>query len=80
MCISSRSVKAKNFQANRHVSLALENGSSPMICEGRAEIVAQPWSPEILAGFKEKYDWDIVADHEYDLVVAVAPEKWLRWG
>lgn len=80
LCISSRSVKAKNLAGNRAVTLALENGSSPLICEGTAEILDEPWPAEIVAGFKSKYDWDVMTDHAYDLVIAVQPEKWLHWG
>ena len=80
MCVSKRSVKAKNLLGNQAVSLALENGSSPMICEGRAVEISQPWPDEIVSGFKAKYDWDILTDQDYDLVIAVTPDKWLHWG
>ncbi len=80
ICISERSVKAKNLVKNRAVSLALEDGSSPVICEGEAEEIQAPWPEEIVEKFKTKYDWDITTDHEYDLLIGIKPTKWLHWG
>ena len=75
------SVKAVNFQNNPLVSLALENGSHPVICEGSVKEVAEgDYSAEMLTKFMQKYDWDIPSDPDYNLVVAITPKKWLIWG
>ncbi len=79
MCMKAKSVKAQNMLQNPQVSLALENGSNPVICEGTAVSVPQPWSEKIQVLFKQKYDWDIFTDEEYDWLVAVTPHKWLTW-
>lgn len=80
ICISGRSVKARNLKLNDAVAFSLENGDQPIICEGRAFSVEAPWSEDIVAAFKQKYDWDILTDHDYDLLVEITPEKWLRWN
>jgi hypothetical protein len=30
--------------------------------------------------FKRKYDWDIVTDGQYSLLIEITPEKILNWG
>lgn len=79
LCIEPVSVKAKNIALNSHISLALEDGSSPVICEGVARAMAPPWPPEISAAFKSKYDWDIKVETRYTQLVEVTPAKWLYW-
>lgn len=78
-CIESRSVKARNIQLEPRVSLALEDGSSPVICEGEARFVRPPWPPEVKRAFKGKYDWDIGPKDRYDQLVRVKPTRWLAW-
>ncbi len=79
LCIERTSVKGRNLAANPQLALALENGSQPVIIEGRAEVVPQPWPPGVLAIFKHKYDWDIATDGQYDQLIAVTPGRWLSW-
>jgi PPOX class probable F420-dependent enzyme len=78
-CIQATSVKTRNIEQNPHVSLALEDGSKVVICEGTAAFVAPPWPAEVAAIFRRKYDWDIMSDDTYDRLVAVTPLKWLVW-
>lgn len=78
-CISSTSVKYKNILLNGVVSLALEDGSTPVICEGAAQVVERPWPEEIVQEYKRKYDWEINTDAEYDALVRILPKKWLVW-
>lgn len=78
-CIEASSVKARNIGRNSTVSLALENGSKPVICEGTASVVSPPWPPPVVDIFKAKYDWDITTDGQYDTLVEVTPVKWLSW-
>ena len=78
-CIEASSVKARNMGQNSRVSLALENGSKPLICEGAAAVAPPPWPEPVIDIFKAKYDWDITTDGQYDTLVAVTPAKWLSW-
>jgi hypothetical protein len=78
-CIEASSVKARNIEQNPRLSLALENGSQPVICEGTAKFVPPPWPKPVIDIFKAKYDWDITTDGQYDTLVAVTPVKWLSW-
>lgn len=80
VCISDQSVKASNLSRNQHVAMALEDGSSPLICEGTAELISAPFPSEVRRAFQEKYDWEIATDQDYNLLVAISPLKWLRWG
>lgn len=77
LCMQPESVKARNVAANPQVSLALESGSAPIVLEGAAAKVLAPWPPAVIAAFQAKYQWDIAADEEYGLLLAVTPVKWL---
>jgi hypothetical protein len=79
LCIERSSVKGRNLAANPQLSLALEDGSQPLIIEGRAEALPSPWPTGVVAIFKHKYDWDIVHDGQYDQLLEVTPERWLSW-
>lgn len=79
ICISGKSVKYENIVQNGAVSLSLEDGSAPVICEGIAEVIERPWPEPVLLDFKRKYDWDIRTDKEYDALVRIHPINWLSW-
>ncbi len=79
ICIEPESIKGQNMRENPHVSLSLEDGSDPLICEGTAAPVASPWPEEVIAIFQDKYDWDITTESRYTQLVAITPEKWLSW-
>jgi F420H(2)-dependent biliverdin reductase len=76
-CGQGRSVKIRNLATNQHVALALESGNSPVVIEGIATLVAQPWPTSVAAAFHLKYDWQILSDDEYDALVEIVPTKWL---
>lgn len=78
ICIKQQSVKGRNLTHNHFVSLALEDGSKVVICEGEAAVVEEPWPAAVCTHFHQKYDWAI-PDGEYDLLLAVTPNKWLVW-
>ena len=80
ICISARSVKAANLRANDRCTCALEDGNSPTIFEGLASFVDPPWPETAVSAFKEKYDWDLRSETDYDLLVELKPEKWLTWN
>lgn len=77
--IDPKSIKNRNLASNPNVSLALEDGSHPLICEGQAAFIQQPYSSEIVALFQKKYDWDIREDDHYSQLVEITPRKWLAW-
>ncbi len=79
LCIQPGSVKAANLAQNPRVSLALENGDAPLICEGVASVVPPPWPEALSVIFQQKYGWDIVVDNDYTQLVGVQPRKWLSW-
>lgn len=78
-CVAPNSVKARNLTRNPHLALALENGSTPVICEGLAAFHTGPPPEPVRTVFHEKYDWDISSEKEYTLLVEVTPQKWLTW-
>ena len=79
VCIEPESVKGRNILLNRNVTLALEDGSHPVICEGHAGVVEKPWPAPVARMFDEKYDWDILADLRYTRLVEITPRRWLHW-
>jgi PPOX class probable F420-dependent enzyme len=74
-----KSVKIRNIRRNARVTLALEDGTHPVICEGSARIVEKPWPEPLLAAFFQKYEWDLNKEEQYNAVVEITPEKWLAW-
>jgi len=80
ICISANSVKAANLRGNDRFACALEDGNSPIIFEGRARFVEPPWPETAHGAFKEKYDWELRSDPDYDLLIELKPEKWLTWN
>lgn len=74
-----KSVKSQNIQGNPRVTLALEDGTHPLICEGTAGVVDPPWTEDLLAAFFQKYEWDLNKEAQYNQVVEVTPIKWLNW-
>ncbi len=73
------SVKSRNVRCNPQVILALEDGTHPVICEGKAQLLDQPWPEDLLAAFLKKYEWDLNEEAQYNQVIEVTPEKWLSW-
>lgn len=74
-----KSVKSGNVRANPRVTLALEDGTHPLICEGTARLVDEPWDAELKAAFFQKYEWNLDTEVQYNQVIEVTPEKWLAW-
>jgi PPOX class probable F420-dependent enzyme len=73
------SVKSRNVRRNPQVVLALEDGTYPVICEGKAQLLEQPWPEDLLAAFLKKFEWDLNEETQYNQVIEVTPEKWLNW-
>jgi|WetSurMetagenome_2_1015567.scaffolds.fasta_scaffold245445_2 F420H(2)-dependent biliverdin reductase len=73
------SVKIRNLRANPNVVLALEDGTHPVICEGEARILPKPLPETLKSAFFQKYEWDLDADPQFNMVVETTPRKWLSW-
>lgn len=73
ICTHPHSVKARNLQANPRVALALEDGDQPCVLEGRARRVTP--SPEVIAQFQAKFEWDITTDADYGAVFEITVIK-----
>ena len=79
VCTSSKAVKARNVRANATASVALESGNQPVIAEGTARVIGRPYPPTVAAEFVRKFDWELDSEPEYDVLIEVAPTRWLRW-
>ena len=80
VCTTTNSVKARNVRANAKASVALESGTRPVIAEGAARVLTRPYPPAVNAEFVRKFDWELDSEPEYDALIEVVPEKWLRWN
>jgi F420H(2)-dependent biliverdin reductase len=73
-------VKVRNLKQNDRVALALEDGSSPIIFEGAARIIAREETPRrVVEQFKTKYDWDIFEAGPYTVMLEITTTKRLGW-
>lgn len=79
ICVEPSSVKARNIDSNKSVTVALEDGTKPIICEGSVQAQEQPWAEEVIEAFKQKYDWDIHEETQYTSLIKIIPRKWLSW-
>ena len=79
ICIAKDSVKGRNIAENPYVCLSLEDGSNVLICEGYSQVVDTPWPNAVREKFSVKYEWDIVEDLEYEILLRIRPNKWLQW-
>src|SRR5512146_235861 len=66
-----QSVKSDNIRKNARVTLALEDGTHPLICEGIARPVGKPWPESMVAAFFKKYEWDLYKETQYYDVIEV---------
>lgn len=73
------SIKAQNIRRSPAVSMALEDGTHPLICEGTARLIEKPWDEGMLAVFLKKYEWDLNTEKQYYQVIEVTPVRWLAW-
>lgn len=74
VCTARNSVKARNVAANPKVSLALEDGSNPLVLEGSGAI-REETPPEVAAEFQRKYNWNILGDATYNVLIEITPSR-----
>lgn len=72
-------VKVENIRHNPHVVLTHPDPLSAIIIEGQAAFTDHLAGP-LRPFFQQKYDWDIVADEDYQTIIEIAPLKVLAWG
>jgi PPOX class probable F420-dependent enzyme len=74
LCTGADSVKVRNLAQNPHVAIALEDGSQPIVIEGRAQPIELA-PAAVVAEFQRKYDWAITTDDTYTQVIEIEPTK-----
>jgi PPOX class probable F420-dependent enzyme len=80
ICTGANSVKIRNLKKNPHVALALEDGSNPIMLEGAARLLTREATPEsVVALFQRKYDWNILTDDDYTMVIEVTLHQRRGW-
>ena len=81
---SERNVKVRNIEADARVSIALEDGISPVVAEGRAQVLRDSFPPDVVDDFAAKYDgWDITTPYERGgrrVLLQVEVQRWLLAG
>lgn len=80
----ARSMKVRNVLADARVSLALEDGTAPVVAEGMAEVHRITFPAHIVTAFAGKYDgWDIRHRHQPDaerVLLQISVRRWLLTG
>ncbi|MBX7212506.1 MAG: pyridoxamine 5'-phosphate oxidase family protein [Thermoflexales bacterium] len=79
ICTGPESVKARNLRTQPKVMFALEDGDKPALAAAVATRTTQPFPAEIVAAFKQKYNWDILTDADYGDLYALQVTRWLSW-
>ncbi|MEU9785743.1 pyridoxamine 5'-phosphate oxidase family protein [Streptomyces phaeochromogenes] len=77
------SVKVRNLERFSRVSLALEDGTSPVVAEGEAVLRRGLFPEEIKDAFAAKYEWDVSAPRTPDgerVLLEVSVRRWLLAG
>ena len=76
ICTNSKSTKIRNIRINSKVTIALEDGIKPFVAFGEAKIIKiNLIENEIKQLFKEKFDWNIPNDLEYDIFIVIELKK-----
>ncbi|AEB47582.1 pyridoxamine 5'-phosphate oxidase-related FMN- binding protein [Micromonospora maris AB-18-032] len=80
---AERNRKVRNIAADPRVSLALPDGDAPVVAEGVASIVRQPFPAAVVDGLRHRYDgWDVTVDGPDGryVLLRVAVTRWLMAG
>jgi len=77
-------VKTRNVIARPEVSLALEDGDTPVVAEGLAIVHETARPDDVVAAFADKFEWDITIPDDEDVGTVVLLEvdvsRWLMGG
>ncbi|CAG0931410.1 hypothetical protein TFLX_02143 [Thermoflexales bacterium] len=74
LCTGGDSVKVRNLTQNPQVSLALEDGTRPIVIEGLARPIDHP-PAAVVDEFQRKYAWNIAGDDTYTQVIEIEPKR-----
>jgi hypothetical protein len=77
------SVKVRNIGRFWRVSLALEDGRSPVVAEGEAVVHRGSFPEEVTGTFAAKYAWDVTAPRGPGgerVLIEVRVRRWLLAG
>lgn len=80
---TSTSQKTRNIELDTRVTVALEDGNSPVVAEGVAALHHRPYPNAVRLAFGDKYQWDIDRpdeDGEYDVLIEIVVTRWLFGG
>ncbi|MFB9903108.1 pyridoxamine 5'-phosphate oxidase family protein [Allokutzneria oryzae] len=81
---SERNRKVRNMISDPRVSLALEDGTAPVVAEGVAAVHCGGFPSDVVAAFAAKYDgWDVTAAWEgagERVLIEVPVTRWLLAG
>ncbi|WP_017599908.1 pyridoxamine 5'-phosphate oxidase family protein [Nocardiopsis lucentensis] len=77
-------VKARNIAADPRVSLALEDGDEPVVAEGTATVHTDAFPADVVAAFRDRYDWDVEEVVEDSgrphVLLEIGVRRWLMAG
>ncbi|MEU7040885.1 pyridoxamine 5'-phosphate oxidase family protein [Streptomyces varsoviensis] len=77
------SVKIANIEADPRVSLALEDGRSPVVAEGDATLHRTEFPADIVSAFAAKYAWDVTTPEQPNsgrVLLEIPVRRWLLTG
>ena len=77
ICTEESSVKVKHLKNNPNLAFSLENGINPLSGQGKVlkRLPDQNKDSQIIKKFKEKYDWDITTDKQYNTLLEIEITK-----
>lgn len=77
----ARSVKVRNLEADPRVSLALEDGTAPVVAEGVAHLRRGEFPTTVVEAFAGKYEgWDVGEPEGERVLLEVPVRRWLLAG
>lgn len=80
ICTESKSVKVRNMLNNPIVAFSLEDGIRPLAGVGKVIFIRKPDEKKdstVIKKFKDKYDWNILQDEQYNNLIEIEIEKLL---
>lgn len=80
ICTENQSIKARNLRANPRASVSLESGVQPIVAECLARFIEQPYPAVVVSAFFAKFEWDITTDQQYNILIALNPQRWVMKG
>ncbi len=80
----SGTVKVRNLATNPQVTVALEDGTAPVVAEGSGRVHPLPYPAAVVDAFRAKYEWDISSGEDSDVgqiaLIDITVKRWLFGG